>query len=241
MAENIDLSLKTNPVCEAFSCLDVRNFPVKKDDLHSFGEDDLDVLIQWYGAVQTGVYPGSDDQVSKADPVININEIKMEYKRYKNIMALEQKEFLKRKKKQIESIERQLDCIRKNRHSNRDKNKVSKLEKDLAIANSQEMSLNDAYAVVNNPFNVVLMPNMKKLVMLSALSPVGNAVVERLFSLMKITKTELRNRVGDDMLDMLLRLKVEAPDVWTEDDKEQLVELWVERKKRNNVAFRWKL
>ena len=241
MAENIDLSLKTNPVCEAFSCLDVRNFPVKKDDLHSFGEEDLDILIQWYGAVQTGVYPGSDDQVSKADPVIYINEIKMEYKRYKNIMALEQKEFLKRKKKQIESIERQLDSIRKNRHSNRDKNKVSKLEKDLAIANSQEMSLNDAYAVVSNPFNLVLMPNIKKLVMLSALSPVGNAVVERLFSLMKITKTELRNRVGDDMLDMLLRLKVEAPDVWTEDDKEQLVELWVERKKRNNVAFRWKL
>ena len=59
--------------------------------------------------------------------------------------------------------------------------------------------------------------------MLSALSPVGNAVVETLFSLMKITKTELRNRVGDDMLDMLLRLKVEAPDVWTKDDKEQLV------------------
>ena len=241
MAENIELSLQTNPVCEAFGCLDVRNFPAQKDDINSFGEDDLDVLIKWYGAVQTGVYPGSKSQVSRADPLINTNEIKMEYKRYKTIMSEEHKEFLKRRRKNIEIIERQLDCILKNRHSNRDIKKVAKLEKDLAMANSKEMSLNDAYAIVNNSVNRVLMPNIKKLVMLSALSPVGNAVVERLFSLMKITKTELRNRVGDDMLDMLLRLKVEGPEVWAEDDKEELVELWIERKKRKGVSFRWKL
>ena len=85
------------------------------------------------------------------------------------------------------------------------------------------------------------MPNMKILVLLAALSPVGNAVVERLFSLMKITKTVLRNSLGDDTLDMLLRLKVEAPEAWTEDEKEELVELWIARRKRKGQEFRWKL
>ena len=82
---------------------------------------------------------------------------------------------------------------------------------------------------------------MMILISLAALSPVGNAIVERLFSLMKITKTVLRNSLGDDTLDMLLRLKVEAPEVWTEAEKEELVELWIERKKRRGQHFRWKL
>ena len=70
---------------------------------------------------------------------------------------------------------------------------------------------------------------------------VGNAIVERLFSLMKITKTVLRNSLGDNMLDMLLRLKVEAPEAWTEDDKEELVELWISRRERSGIGFKWKL
>ena len=58
----------------------------------------------------------------------------------------------------------------------------------------------------------MLYPNIRKIVLLASLCPVGNAVVECLFSLMKITKTVLRNSLADNMLDMLLRLNVEAPD-----------------------------
>ena len=148
---------------------------------------------------------------------------------------------MKRKQKETEMLERQLSCIKKNRHSNRDKRKIEKLEKDLKMVIGKEMSLNDVYSIVNNPVNRVLMPNIKKLVLLSALCPVGNAVVERLFSLMKITKTVLRNSLGDNMLDMLLRLKVEAPEAWTEDDKEELVELWISRRERSGAEFKWKL
>ena len=43
------------------------------------------------------------------------------------------------------------------------------------------------------------------------------------------------------MLDMLLRLKVEAPEAWTEDEKDELVELWIARRKRKGIEFRWKL
>ena len=76
---------------------------------------------------------------------------------------------------------------------------------------------------------------------MAALSPVGNAVVERLFSLLNITKTVLRNRLGDSKLDMLLRLKVEGPEKWTETDKEELVELWIKKREREGRSYRWKL
>ena len=71
---------------------------------------------------------------------------------------------------------------------------------------------------------------ISKLLLLACLSPVGNAVVERLFSLMKITKTLLRNRLSDRRLDILLRLNKEAPVKWTEEQAEELVELWERQK-----------
>ena len=191
--------------------------------------------------MKSGTYPGSGSQGSRADPIINSNETKVEYKRFKNLMKTENVQFIKRKKKETESIERQLICIKKNRHNNRDKRRIEKLEKDLKIENEKEMSLSDVYSVVSNPVNRVLLPNVKKLVLLSTLCPVGNAVVERLFSLMNITKTVLRNSLSDSMLDMLLRLKVEAPEAWTENDKEELVELWISRKERSGAKFKWKL
>ena len=45
----------------------------------------------------------------------------------------------------------------------------------------------------------------------SILCPIGNAVVERLFSLLKIVKTDMRNSLGDPNLDKILRINKEAP------------------------------
>ena len=95
------------------------------------------------------------------------------------------------------------------------------------------MTLNDLHSIVSKREISIVMPNMKKLVLLATLSPLGNVVIERLFSLMKITKTVLRNRLGDSTLDYLLRISVEAPDLWTEEEKEQLVDLWKESRNRN--------
>ena len=85
------------------------------------------------------------------------------------------------------------------------------------------------------------MPNMKKLLLIAVLSPVGNAVVERLFSLMNITKTLLRNRLSDKTLDILLRLNKEAPETWTEEDKDKLMALWIEGRINSEHKFRWDL
>ena len=96
------------------------------------------------------------------------------------------------------------------------------------------MSLGDIYEEFRQPGVQNLMPNIRILLLLANLSPVGNAVVERLFSLMKLTKTYLRNRLGDSNLDMLLRINKEAPDQWTDDQKEDLVNLWEERKGKSS-------
>ena len=39
-------------------------------------------------------------------------------------------------------------------------------------------------------------------------------------------------------MDLLLRLNKEAPETWTEENKEDLVDLWVERKKRKGKEFK---
>ena len=130
-----------------------------------------------------------------------------------------------------------LNSIRKNHNTGRDKRKIEKLEKEIRDLTKKEMTLQDIYSVISKPENCFLMPNIKKLVLLATLSPVGNAIVERLFSLMNITKTLLRNRLGDETLDLILRINKEAPELWTEEEKEKLVELWVAMEEK----FRWKL
>ena len=105
----------------------------------------------------------------------------------------------------------------------------------------KDLSLQDILQILNKTESRMLFPNIRKIVLLSSLCPIGNAVVERLFSLLKITKTVLRNSLGDTMLDMLLRLNVEAPGTWTDDEKDELVELFKEKKARAGKAHKWKL
>ena len=58
---------------------------------------------------------------------------------------------------------------------------------------------------------------------------------------MKIMKTLLRNRLSDQSLDLQLRLNKEAPGTWTDDQKEDLVDLWIKRRESGGNVFRLKL
>ena len=219
MAIRIEESLEVDPVCKAFACLDVSRLEF---GLENCGEEDLETLISWYGHIQHGKYPGEESQVSAADPFISPVETRAEYKTFKKLLQFESSKFIKENRKAKDLCERQLISIKKHKHSGRDKRKHDKLEKELKELNEKRLTLNDLHTIVSKPENSIVIPNMKKLVLLAILSPVGNTVIERLFSLMKITKTVLRNRLGDSTLDYLLRISVEAPDLWTEEDKEQL-------------------
>ena len=101
--------------------------------------------------------------------------------------------------------EKTLTKIRRQNNSSRDKKKIQKIEGEIAELKKKKMDLNESYSILKKPENEHMLPNMKKLLLLATLSPVGNAVVERLFSLVKITKTILRNSLSDKTLDILLR------------------------------------
>ena len=70
----------------------------------------------------------------------------------------------------------------------------------------------------------VSLPNILILLELGSICPFGNAVTERLFSLMKIVKSRLRNRLGQSTLDQLFRVKIESPNKLTDEETEVLAD-----------------
>ena len=241
MAENIEQSLRIDPVCRAFACLDIRTFP-KSDDLENYGEEDLETLINWYGVARLGMFPAVEEEKTFfVDPKVNFDETRLEYKTFKEVVKLELIRFEKEKKVSLNEYERKISQIRNNRNQGRDKRKVKTLEKQINCLKKKELTLSDIYRMLLKPDTGSIMPNIKKLVLLATLSPVGNAVVERLFSLMKIMKTLLRNRLSDQSLDLQLRLNKEAPGTWTDDQKEDLVDMWIKRRESGGNVFRLKL
>ena len=131
--------------------------------------------------------------------------------------------------------------IKKYKHASRDRKKIESLENDIKAQKNKELTLGDIYKEFRKPEVENMMPNIKKLLLLANLSPIGNAVVERLFSLMKLTKTLLRERLGDMKLDKLLRLNKEAPGHWSEQEKDDLVNRWILNRENAGRSFRWDL
>ena len=78
-------------------------------------------------------------------------------------------------------------------------------------------------------------PNLKKLATISLVLPVTTATVERSFSDMKMIKTRLRSRLGEDTLDFALRICIEGPDTLDHDQLELIISHWKNKKKRRIV------
>ena len=103
LAENLSASLTTDPVSQAFSCLDSRNF-VGKSVPVTFGEEGLDKLIEWYGNAQESDFPGLNSQKNRTDQKINPNETRIEYSIFKQLMTLENEKSEKLKTKTIRKV-----------------------------------------------------------------------------------------------------------------------------------------
>lgn len=56
--------------------------------------------------------------------------------------------------------------------------------------------------------------------------PVTTATVERSFSDMKLIKTRLRNRLGEESLDQTMRISIEGPDTLNDDELKEIVVHW---------------
>ena len=73
-------------------------------------------------------------------------------------------------------------------------------------------------------------PNLVCLATLALTLPVTTATVERSFSDMKLIKTRLRNRLGEESLDQAMRVCIEGPDTLNDNDLYKIVIHWKERK-----------
>ena len=64
--------------------------------------------------------------------------------------------------------------------------------------------------LLTNPTLCAGFPNLVQLALLSLVLPVTTSTVERSFSDMKLTKTRLRSRLGEETLDQTLTLCIEG-------------------------------
>ena len=75
-------------------------------------------------------------------------------------------------------------------------------------------------------------PNLANLASIALVLPVTTATVERSFSDMKLVKTRLRSRMGEDTLEHAMRVCIEGPDTLCDKDLESIVNHWKEQKTR---------
>ena len=75
-------------------------------------------------------------------------------------------------------------------------------------------------------------PNLERLAALAMVLPVTTATVERSFSNMKLVKTRLRSRLGEDTLDQALRVCIEGP---AKKELEVIINHWKEQKHRKLI------
>ena len=73
-------------------------------------------------------------------------------------------------------------------------------------------------------------PNLKKLVSIALVLPVTTATVERTFSDMKMVKTRLRSRLGENTLDYVLRICIEGQDTLDNDKLQCIISHWKHQK-----------
>ncbi|KAM7514386.1 hypothetical protein LguiA_003969 [Lonicera macranthoides] len=77
-------------------------------------------------------------------------------------------------------------------------------------------------------------PLVYMLIKLALLLPVATAMVERVFSAMKLIKTQLRNRLGDDLMNDCLVAYIEK-DVFEAIDNEDIIQRFQNMKSRRGM------
>lgn len=97
-----------------------------------------------------------------------------------------------------------------------------KAEISVMMLQLDDMPLAEMMSNLTNAHRL-LFPNMVILLELAIICPISNATVERLFTFLKLVKTKLRNQIGDETLDKVLRIKTEAPEHLSEVQLETLV------------------
>ena len=75
-------------------------------------------------------------------------------------------------------------------------------------------------------------PNLSKLATILEVLPVTTATIERSFSSMKLVKTRLRSRMGEDTLQHTMRICIEGPDILSNEQLDAVLDYYKGQKKR---------
>ena len=224
VADEISTRICLDPVSAAFQCLDVRCFPEDLYSLASHGKEAIKILCDHFGEPMEAMNPKTLVR-NRCDPKINKVETLAEYEVFK-VTAYDLNS------KRNTKIKQKLNLAKKKLSTtlttNANKSKIKVLKSEIADLESQvkRMSLSEMHDSLSVPGRAFLFPNILILLEMAILCPVGNATPERLFSLLKIVKTRLRNSLGDQTLDSLLRIKVETADELEDQDLEELVDMF---------------
>ena len=107
--------------------------------------------------------------------------------------------------------------------------------RQLLVKQPQDTTASQLKELVSNDMLKAMFPNLNKIASIGLTIPVSTASVERSFSQMKMIKTRLRNSLSDCSLSHLMRIAIEAPEVLSESDLEEIVDVWQRKSRRVNV------
>ena len=107
--------------------------------------------------------------------------------------------------------------------------------RQLLVKQPQDTTTSQLKELVSNDMLKAMFPNLNKIASIGLTIPVSTASVERSFSQMKMIKTRLRNSFSDCSLSHLMRIAIEAPEVLSESDLEEIVDVWQRISRRENV------
>ena len=107
--------------------------------------------------------------------------------------------------------------------------------RQLLVKQPQDTTASQLKELVSNDMLKAMFPNLNKIASIGLTIPVSTASVERSFSQMKMIKTRLRNSLSDCSLSHLMRIAIEAPEVLSESDLEEIVDVWQRKSCRVNV------
>ena len=113
-----------------------------------------------------------------------------------------------------------------------------KLFRRIVFKQYQHSSLQQVLSTLTGNDDIVAgFPNLSELAVILQILPVTTATctVERTFSSMKLIKTRLRSRIGEDTLENTMRICIEGPDHLTDDLLEEIVENYKITKSRKKA------
>lgn len=214
------------PVIGAFDCLDVNRIPTEPELVEKECTLQLRTLYEFYGSQKENVF---EERRVVADRLIDCLQktLELEYHGFATYMVKKREDTVRSLKENLKTVERKLASV-----TPKTRQKVkSDLEKEKNTLQKRLKEPVSTEKILTDEIMVAAFPNIRKLIKISAVMPVSQAVVERGFSRMNLICTESRTSLDPVSLDCLMRLSYFNRQ-FTDDEMAKIIERWSADKER---------